>query len=177
MTTAIGLLTWFGNACLVGGLYGIGNKWRPAFLLSALGEAAWITSAYARKDYALGFMCVVFGAMAIVNYFKWGMIQPADLLEGEARVKAVADMMTLNAELTKELKAHPLCPPDVSVGKNLLGEDVVVSAEALAAAKHVMNFVEYRGNMQPVFESIALKIQEAIDAEWRRNAMRLPGES
>jgi hypothetical protein len=67
----ITILSWIGNACLIAGLYGIGNKWRPAFLLSIVGELAWIVTASVRHDWALVSMCSIFGAMAVRSYIKW----------------------------------------------------------------------------------------------------------
>lgn len=66
------MLAWIGNVFIVIGLWGVGNKSRNAFIPSIIGEAAWITHAYLRSDWALAAICVVFCAMAVRSYIKWG---------------------------------------------------------------------------------------------------------
>lgn len=65
------MLGWIGNAFIVGGLWGVGNKNRNAFLLSIVGEAFWIANAIGRSDWALASICVVFAVMAARGYYKW----------------------------------------------------------------------------------------------------------
>ena len=65
------MLGWIGNAFIVAGLWGIGNKTRSAFVLSVIGESFWIANAYLRQDWALATICVVFAAMAVRSYIKW----------------------------------------------------------------------------------------------------------
>lgn len=66
------MLGWIGNVFIVAGLWGAGNRYRPAFLASVVGESFWIANAYSRSDWALGSICVVFLAMALRAYVKWG---------------------------------------------------------------------------------------------------------
>lgn len=65
------MLGWIGNVFIVVGLWGVGNRDRRAFLASCVGEALWIANAYARSDWALASICVVFFAMAVRGYLKW----------------------------------------------------------------------------------------------------------
>jgi hypothetical protein len=66
------MLGWIGNLFIVAGLWGIGNKWRPAFLFSIVGEAAYILRSYLVQDWALFAICWIFLIMAIRGYIKWG---------------------------------------------------------------------------------------------------------
>lgn len=65
------MLGWIGNAFIVAGLWGVGNKRRGAFILSAVGELLWIANATGRGDWALASICVVFLLMALRSYVKW----------------------------------------------------------------------------------------------------------
>lgn len=62
---------WIGNAFILVGLWGVGNKIRRAFLSSVVGELCWIVTAVDRADWALASICVVFGLMAVRGYVKW----------------------------------------------------------------------------------------------------------
>lgn len=67
------MLGWIGNLFIVAGLAGITSK-RPrryAFLFSVAGEAAWITNAYLRDDWALASICTVFLLMAVRGFVNW----------------------------------------------------------------------------------------------------------
>lgn len=66
------MLGWIGNLFIVGGLWGVGNKNRRAFLLSIVGEGFWITNSYIRHDWALFSICWVFLLMALRGYILWG---------------------------------------------------------------------------------------------------------
>lgn len=66
------MLGWIGNVFIVGGLYGVANKRRNAFISSMLGESFWIANATLRHDPALVSICIVFLGMAVYGYFKWG---------------------------------------------------------------------------------------------------------
>jgi hypothetical protein len=66
------MLTWIGNGFIVAGLWGVGNRYRPAFLASLVGESFWITASYFRRDWALGSICIVFFLMALRGYILWG---------------------------------------------------------------------------------------------------------
>lgn len=66
------MLGWVGNLFIVVGLWGVGNRSRTAFVVSALGEACWVSNAVARKDWALASICVVFLLMAVRSYVLWG---------------------------------------------------------------------------------------------------------
>lgn len=65
-------LGWIGNLFIVVGLWGVGNKSRPAFLFSIVGEAVWCANAYLRADWALATICLVFLLMALRGYVLWG---------------------------------------------------------------------------------------------------------
>lgn len=65
------MLGWIGNLFIVGGLWGVGNKNRDAFLLSIVGETLWIANAINKNDVALASICVVFLLMAVRGYVKW----------------------------------------------------------------------------------------------------------
>lgn len=62
---------WIGNIFIVGGLWGIGNKVRNAFLLSILGELCYIVRSYRTKDWPLFAVCWVFALMAARGWWKW----------------------------------------------------------------------------------------------------------
>ncbi len=66
------MLGWIGNVFIVAGLWGLGNKYRPAFLFSIGGESLWIANAYRRADWALTSICVVFLLMAVRGFILWG---------------------------------------------------------------------------------------------------------
>jgi hypothetical protein len=66
------VLGWIGNVFIVGGLYGVGNKWRHAFLLSMLGECFYITRSYLLGDWALLSIGIVLLLMAGRAWVKWG---------------------------------------------------------------------------------------------------------
>ena len=66
------MLSWIGNIFIVAGLWGVGNRSRNAFLLSIVGEGAWITEAHRRADWALATICTVFLVMAVRSYILWG---------------------------------------------------------------------------------------------------------
>ena len=66
------MLAWIGNLLIVVGLWKIGDKWRHAFLFSIAGELAYIARSVAVGDWALAFICVVFCAMALRSWIKWG---------------------------------------------------------------------------------------------------------
>jgi hypothetical protein len=73
--TCISIITlwgWLGNVFIVLGLWGIGNKKRGAFLFSIAGESCWILKAFSLGMWDLGIICVVFLAMAVRAYCKWG---------------------------------------------------------------------------------------------------------
>lgn len=66
------ILGWSGNALIVGGLWGVGNHNRSAFLLSIAGEGLWIANAYSWHDWPLLSICTIFLLMAVRSYVKWG---------------------------------------------------------------------------------------------------------
>jgi hypothetical protein len=66
------MLAWIGNLLIVVGLWKIGDKWRHAFLFSIAGELAYVARSVLLEDWALAFICVVFCAMAAINWVKWG---------------------------------------------------------------------------------------------------------
>lgn len=65
------MLGWIGNIFIIGGLWSVGNKNRDGFLLSIIGEAAYILRSVRVHDWSLAFVCVIFLAMAVRGYIKW----------------------------------------------------------------------------------------------------------
>lgn len=66
------MLGWIGNVFIVIGLWGIGSKWRPAFLFSVAGESFWIVHSVNQEMWDLAAICVVFLMMALRGWVKWG---------------------------------------------------------------------------------------------------------
>lgn len=71
------MIGWIGNVFIVLGLYGIGFKWRIAFVVSVIGELFWIYVAAHRGQWDLAVMCVIFAVLAVRNFVLWG--QPAEV--------------------------------------------------------------------------------------------------
>lgn len=68
-------LTLSASILLFIGLYLIGNKLKIGFVFSFLGEVIWTFEAFRREMYDLAIVCIVFGLMAIINYYKWNKKQ------------------------------------------------------------------------------------------------------
>lgn len=66
------MTAWLGNVLIIIGLWKVGEKHRHAFLFSIAGEVCYIVRSIAVADWALAFICVVFCAMAFINWIKWG---------------------------------------------------------------------------------------------------------
>lgn len=66
------LLGWLGNIGIIGGIYGLGNKWRNAFLASVVGESCYIVRGVLNTDWALVALCSILGGLAIRGYVNWG---------------------------------------------------------------------------------------------------------
>lgn len=66
------MLGWIGNAFIVAGLWGVGNKRRGAFILTGIGEVIWVVRAILQPDYALAAICIVFAVLAVRSYVRWG---------------------------------------------------------------------------------------------------------
>lgn len=64
-------LCWIANFILIAGQLAIGNKHKWGFLLVALGEFIWIAASIALWQPAMIFICVIFGSLAIRNYYEW----------------------------------------------------------------------------------------------------------
>lgn len=65
-------MNWLGNAFILIGLYLIGNKKRYAFLFSVVGEALWMVWSIRERIWSLALITLVFAALAIRSYIKWG---------------------------------------------------------------------------------------------------------
>lgn len=65
-------MLWFANLLIVIGLWTLGYKWRHAFLFSIAGELIYTLVSYARGDYELCTICIVFCILAFRNWWKWG---------------------------------------------------------------------------------------------------------
>lgn len=63
---------WVGNIFLVIGIWLVGYKNRKAFIFSVLGESIWLAYSIKREMYDLAFICVIFGGLAIRNWYLWG---------------------------------------------------------------------------------------------------------
>lgn len=64
-------ISWLGNIFICLGLWYTGSKKRWAFLLSFLGETTWIIYSLKMHLWSLAFLCFVFSAIAVRNWFKW----------------------------------------------------------------------------------------------------------
>ncbi len=65
------MIGWIGSAFLLAGSFGVGNKWRPSFLLSFAGESIWCYLAWQRNEPDLLAVCLVFNVMFLINFYKW----------------------------------------------------------------------------------------------------------
>ena len=63
---------WIGNVFLVIGLWLVGYKNRKAFIYSIIGETIWTIYSIKRGMYDLAFICIIFGGLAIRNWYLWG---------------------------------------------------------------------------------------------------------
>lgn len=64
-------LGWFANAILVAGLWKIGDKWKPAFILTFIGESMWTYKAVVENNWDLAVICFIFAVVAIRNLITW----------------------------------------------------------------------------------------------------------
>ena len=62
---------WIGNIFIVIGLWTAGNKWKYAFIFSAIGETIWTIYAFRIGMIDLAVVCIIFALIAIRNIFKW----------------------------------------------------------------------------------------------------------
>jgi hypothetical protein len=65
------ILGWAGNAFLLAGAFLVGEKSPTAFLLVFAGEAIWTIKVARMKQWDMLFICVVFGLLALRNYWLW----------------------------------------------------------------------------------------------------------
>lgn len=65
-------LGWTGNVFIIIGLWLVGNKARKAFIFSLIGEAIWVVYSLNKNLYDLAFICAIFAALALRNWFAWG---------------------------------------------------------------------------------------------------------
>jgi hypothetical protein len=72
------VVTWVGDALIVAGAWGIGNRRRGAFAFTVVGECVWIAAAVRRQDWALAAVCVVFVLLAIRSAVLWGRSPESD---------------------------------------------------------------------------------------------------
>jgi hypothetical protein len=63
---------WVGSALLLIGSWGVGNKWRHAFLLGLAGELIWTWRAWDTGQVDLFVVCLAFDALYARNWWKWG---------------------------------------------------------------------------------------------------------
>ena len=69
------MLGWIGNAMLFVAVWQLGNKRRWAFLLTFAGDMVWLVASLRSESEewaAMVFSCVVFGALALRNWWVWG---------------------------------------------------------------------------------------------------------
>jgi nicotinamide riboside transporter PnuC len=72
LTVELSWLAWLANATLVAGLWFVGKRRRWAFLLTFLGEASWVVVSASRGSADMLAICLVFAALAVVNFVRWG---------------------------------------------------------------------------------------------------------
>jgi hypothetical protein len=77
------MITWIANGLLISGLWGVSNRWRPAFLLQVAGNVLWGGVAIARGDAALATLCAVFILLCLRGFVLWG--------QGKAPISSKAD--------------------------------------------------------------------------------------
>lgn len=65
------ILGWLGNIFLIAGLILIGFKWPHAFLLTAIGEVAWLAESIRLRRSDMIFLCATFTVIAVANWFMW----------------------------------------------------------------------------------------------------------
>lgn len=65
------LLGYPASALIFAGLYGLGNKWRGAFVFSFLGEVLWMCKSAYFGYWDLFIMCSAFTVLAVRGYIKW----------------------------------------------------------------------------------------------------------
>lgn len=100
------MLAWIGNLLIVVGLWKIGDKWRHAFLFSIAGELLYVARSVANRDWALASICVVFCAMALVNWIKWGRPTGAVVVEPDGP-RGPEGEYTEQAEWIHKTYTHP----------------------------------------------------------------------
>jgi hypothetical protein len=68
---------WIANSLLLAGSFIVGGKSRTGFALIAVGEVVWLTTVCLRSpvQWDMVFICVVFGAMAALNWWRWGLME------------------------------------------------------------------------------------------------------
>lgn len=64
-------IPWIINVALIVGIWLVGAKLKRGFLWIGVGELAWVGYALYVEQYALAFICTVFGVMQFNNYRKW----------------------------------------------------------------------------------------------------------
>ena len=62
---------WIANAVLIAGCWLLGKKIRAAFLFTFVGESLWVIESARIERYDMLFLCVVFGGLALRNWFLW----------------------------------------------------------------------------------------------------------
>lgn len=68
-------MTWVGNAFLILGLVMTGGKRRFGWLFTVVGEVIWLVCSLAEARADMAFICLVFGVLAAVNWWRWGKQQ------------------------------------------------------------------------------------------------------
>ena len=63
---------WIGDAAIIAGAWGIGNRRRGAFAFTVAGEIVWIVDAVRRQDWALACLCALFVILAMRSWVLWG---------------------------------------------------------------------------------------------------------
>lgn len=68
---------WLANALLLGGSFVVGGRNRTGFAVIAGGEFCWLWTVLNRSpvQWDMVFICFVFGAMAALNWWRWGYTQ------------------------------------------------------------------------------------------------------
>lgn len=66
------MLGWIANLFLFLAVWLVGKKYRASFLFTFVGEALWTFESYRIERTDMVVLCVVFGVMALWNWWQWG---------------------------------------------------------------------------------------------------------
>lgn len=64
-------LGWVGNALLLAGALGIGDRHPAGFLLIAAGETLWSLKSFKMRQWDMLAICLAFAGLAVRNFLLW----------------------------------------------------------------------------------------------------------